>query len=232
MTINSIQVGAKNPCQAGLRIRRAHSTRLRDEVYSLRYRAYRKEEAIEPSVFEAFEDRYDHQPNHVLWALTYEDRVIGSIRTTWFDPAERHPIPEMHAYSEELAKIVANDASILSGNRLVTDPDLSSANPQAVLLLLRHFMVTASYKSSDWAVAAARSNHVAFYRRVFRARVVSESRVYPGLRCPMFLMACDLRQNDGLITQKTPSLQPRGYEQVFLDQKYQEIWEIGLPLEI
>jgi len=232
MTFNSIKVGARSPCPAGLRIRRAHTARLRDEVYSLRYRAYRKEDAIEPSVFETFEDRYDHQPNHVLWALTFEDRVIGSIRTTWFEPVERHPIPEMHAYSEDLAKIVANDASILSGNRLVTDPDLSSASAQAVLLLLRHFMVTASYKGSDWAVAAARSNHLAFYRRVFRASVASESRLYPGLRCAMYLMACNLRQNNALITTSTPTLKPRGYEQVFLDQKYQEIWEIGLPLEI
>ena len=216
----------------GLRIKRAHTAPLRDEVYCLRYRAYRKEGAIEPSASGAFEDRYDHQPNHVLWALTYEDRVIGSIRTTWFDPQERHPIPEMHAYPKDLAKVVADDASVLSGNRLVIDPDLRSVSVQAVMLLLRQFMVTASHRRSDWAVAAARSNHLAFYRKVFRASVISEGRVYPGLRCPMHLMVCDLRKNEGLITSTMPSLRPRGHEQVFLDQKYQQIWEIGLPVEI
>jgi len=100
------------------------------------------------------------------------------------------------------------------------------------MLLLRHFMVTALHRASDWAVAAARSNHLAFYRRVFRASVVSEGRFYPGLRCPMHLMACDLRRNNALITKTTPLLEPRGYEQIFLDQKYQEIWEIGLPVEV
>jgi hypothetical protein len=234
ITANKTNLGARNACAPGLRIKRAHTALLRDQVYCLRYRAYRKEDAIEPSASGAFEDRYDHQPNHALWALTYEDKVIGSIRTTWFDPAQPDPIPEMHAYRDDLAKLVADDARILSGNRLVTDPDLSSASAQAVLLLLRHFMVTASYRAFDWAIAAARSNHLAFYRRVFRACVVSQGRVYPGLRCPMHLMACDLRQNNVLfaITQGTPSLRPRGYEQIFLDQKYQEIWEVGLPVEI
>src|SRR5437870_2191383 len=157
MTFNAPNLGAKSACVPGLRIKRAHSATLRDEVYSLRYRAYRKEDAIEPSACEAFEDRYDHQPNHALWALTYEDKVIGSIRTTWFDPAEPDPIPEMHAYREDLANLVADDPRILSGNRLVTDPDLSSASAQAVMLLLRHFMVTALHRGSDWAVAAAQS---------------------------------------------------------------------------
>ena len=231
MTANASNLAGKRACVPGLRIKRAHTATLRDEVYSLRYRAYRKEDAVDPNASEAFEDQYDHQPNHALWALTYEDKVIGSVRTTWFDPAEPHPIPEMDAYREDLAKVVAKDACILSGNRLVTEPNLSSAGAQAVLLLLRHFMVTASHRASDWAVAAARSNHLVFYRKVFRASVVSQSRMYPGLRCPMHLMICDLRRNNAFITEETPSLKPRGYEQVFLDQKYQEIWEIGLPVE-
>jgi len=99
MTANLMNRGAITGSAATLRIKRAHTSRLRDQVYCLRYRAYRKEDAIEPSACEAFEDRYDHQPNHVLWALTFEDVVIGSIRTTWFDPAEPQPIPEMHAYA-------------------------------------------------------------------------------------------------------------------------------------
>jgi hypothetical protein len=228
---NPMSFGAKRAREARLRIKRAHTAPLRDEVYCLRYRAYRKEDAIEPSVAETFEDQYDHQPNHVLWALTYEQKVVGSIRTTWFDPAERQPIPEMRGYSDDLAKLVPDGACILSGNRLVTDPDLSSVSAQAVLLLLRHLMVTASQKASDWAVAAARTNHLAFYRRVFGVSVVSESRVYPGLRCPMHLMACDLKRNSGLIMERTPMLKPRGYEQILLDPNCEDLWEVGLPLE-
>jgi hypothetical protein len=231
VTRNRMRFGAKRAREAGLRIKRAHTAQLRKEVYRLRYRAYRKEDAIEPSAAGTFEDQYDDQPNHVLWALTFEQKLVGSFRTTWFDPSERQPIPEMRGYSDDLAQLVPDGACILSGNRLVTDPDLSSANAQAVLLLLRHLLVTASHKASDWAVAAARTNHLAFYRRVFRVNVASESRVYPGLRCPMHLMACDLKQNRELIMERTPLLKPRGYEQILLDPNCVDLWEIGLPLK-
>jgi len=213
-----------------LRIKRVHSGQLRDEVYCLRYRAYRKEEAIEPNEAEAFEDEYDHQPNHILWALTYEERVIGSIRTTWFNPDEPYKIPEMQAYCDAISCAVPGGARILSGNRLVTDPDLASVSSRLVLILLRHYMVVARNKA-DWAIAAARTNHLAFYRRVLHLEKVSEGRTYPGLLCPMHLMACDFHKNIPEVIVKTPLLKPKGYEKIFLDPNYEDVWEIGLPVE-
>lgn len=212
------------------RIKRAHSPQLRDEVYCLRYRAYRKEDAIEPNDLQSFEDQYDHQPNHVIWALTCEERVIGSIRTTWFDPEEPYKIPEMQAYGDVISSIVPSDARILSGNRLVTEPDLVSVSSRLVLILLRHYMVVAR-TMADWAIAAARTNHLAFYRRVLHLEKVSEGRIYPGLRCPMHLMACDFHENFSQVIERTPLLKPRGYEKMFLDPNYQDVWEIGLPVE-
>ncbi len=213
-----------------LRIKRVHSPELRDEVYCLRYRAYRKEDAIDPNEKESFEDLYDHQPNHILWALTSEERVIGSLRNTWFDPDEPHKIPEMQAYSDAISSAIPPDARICSGNRLVTEPDLASVSSRLVLILLRHNMVVAR-KKADWAIAAARTNHLAFYRRVCHLEKVSEGRTYPGLRCPMHLMACDFHKNISEVIERTPLLKPRGYEKVFLDPNYQDVWEIGLPVE-
>ncbi len=213
-----------------IRIKRAHTALLRDEVYALRYRAYRKEEAILADPSEMFEDRYDHQPNQILWALTLEEKVVGSIRTTWFDPASPHTIPEQAAYSDDIAKVAPKHARLLSGNRLVTDPDLGSMSSQLVLMLLRYHMVVADQKA-DWAVAAVRRNHVPFYQRVIRVRRASEGRLYPGLLCPMFLMACDFNENIGPVLERTPLLKPRGYERIFLDPAYQDVWEVGLPVE-
>lgn len=214
-----------------LRIKRVHSPQLRDEVYCLRYRAYRKEDAIEPNDLESFQDQYDHQPNHVLWALTCEERVIGSLRNTWFDPDAPYKIPEMQAYSDAISSTVPTGARIVSGNRLVTEPDLILMSSRLVLILLRLNMVVAGAKA-DWAIAAARTNHLAFYRRVLQLEKVSEGRAYPGLRCPMHLMACDFHKNVSEVMGRTPLLKSRGYEKVFLDPNYQDVWEIGLPVEV
>ena len=213
-----------------LRIKRAYSRRLREEVYALRYRAYRKEDAIEANAAESFEDEFDHQPNHILWALSSEEKVIGSIRTTWFDPNQPHSIPEMKAYADDISGGVPANARIVSGNRLVTDPDVVSITPQLVLLLLRHYMVIAHQKA-DWAIAAVRVNHVAFYRRVLHLEKISDAKTYPGLRCNMHLLACDFHQNIGAVMEKTSVLRPRGYEKLFFDDNYEDVWEIGLPIE-
>lgn len=213
-----------------LRIKRAYSRRLREEVYALRYRAYRKEDAIETNKTESFEDEFDHQPNHVLWALSSEEKVIASIRTTWFHPNEPHVIPEMKAYSNDISAGLPTNVRIVSGNRLVTDPDITSITPQLVLVLLRHYMVIANHKA-DWAIAAVRVNHVAFYRRVLNLEKISDAKIYPGLRCSMHLLACDFQRNIGAVVEKTPMLKPRGYEKLFLDDEYEDVWEIGLPVE-
>jgi len=214
-----------------LRIKRAHLPPLREEVFALRYRSYRKEAAIARHPSEAFEDEYDYQSNHILWALTFEERVVGSIRTTWFEPGANELIPEMRTYSEEIAELVPEGCRLLSGNRLVTDPDLSLMSAQFVILLLRHHMMVAALKA-DWAVAAARINHVAFYRRLLMLEKASSPKMYPGLLCRMYLMACDFRANIDQVLLNTPMLRGRGYERLLLDNDYADVWEIGLPVEV
>jgi len=214
-----------------LRIKRAHSQKLRDEVYALRYRAYRSEGAIDSNSRERFTDTYDEQPNHVLWALCDHERVVGSIRTTWFDPIEPHlRIPELDAYSDDVTRIVPDGKRLLSGNRFVTEPERERKNSLIVLLLLRHHMIVAQQRA-DYALAAVRQNHLSFYRRMLRLAKISEGRIYPGLASTMYLTACEFAPNIDHVYSSNPILRPKGYERVLLDEKYQDIWEVGLPLE-
>lgn len=214
-----------------LKIKRAHTEDLRDAVYSLRYQAYRREGAIDELQGERFEDKYDQQPNHVLWALCDQERVVGSIRTTWFDPSEPSlRIPEMDGYAEDLPKFVPADVRLVSGNRFVTDPDRKDRDSSYALLLLRHYMVVAHQKAG-FSLAAVRANHLPFYRRVLKLERVSEPKLYPGLKSMMYLTACDFEANIERVYSKTPVLRPRGYEGVFLDETCREVWEDGIPVE-
>jgi len=215
-----------------LRIKHAHTAALREKVFRLRYRAYRKEDAILPNASEAFEDAFDRQPNHVLWALTDEDKVVGSVRVAWYDPKDPHQIPEMGAYSDELGQAIPVGTRILSSSRFVTDPDVTQTTAQFAQILMRHVFVTAAEKLLDWGVTAVRSNHVAFYRRTFGAKVVSEARLYPGLRCPMHLLALRFTVAAEKLRQSVPLLRPQGNERVLLDPQCRDLWEQGLPVAV
>jgi hypothetical protein len=213
-----------------LRIKRVHTPELRDEVYALRYRAYRAEGAIEKIASERFEDKYDAQPNHITWALTEHEKVVGSIRTTWFDPNAPWSIPEIEGYAADVERIVPGGKRILSGNRFVTEPDRVDRDSLYAILLLRHYMLVA-HQRAEYALAAVRVNHLPFYRRVLRLERASDGQIYPGLTSVMFLTACDFQENIDQVYTNTPMLRPRGYERILMDDNYQDIWELGLPVE-
>jgi hypothetical protein len=213
-----------------LHIKRVHSQSLREEVYALRYRAYIHENAIEPCGTQRFEDKYDSQPNNILWALTENQRVVGSIRTTWFDPASSWSIPEIDGYAEDVKKVIPHGKKILSGNRFVTDPNRIERGSSWAIFLLRHHMLVAESRA-QFALAAVRTNHLQFYSKVLKLDRVSEGRIYPGLKSTMFLTACEFQLHVNQVYELTPKLKPRGYERLLLDVSYQDLWEIGLPLE-
>jgi hypothetical protein len=219
-------------CLWMLRIKRAHTEDLKEEVYALRYRAYLQEGAIEPHPSERFCDHFDNQPNNVTWALTDHGRVVGSIRTTWYDPADpTHKIPEQLGYPEEVERLATASQRILSGNRFVTEPDRPQRDSLYPILLLRHHMMVA-HQRADLALAAVRSNHLPFYRRMLQLERVSEGRIYPGLKSVMYLTACNFSNGVDSVYVNTPSLKPKGYERMFLDLNYKDIWEVGIPAEI
>lgn len=212
-----------------LRIKRVQSPELRDKVYELRYRAYRSEEAIQQSVSTRFEDKYDHQDNHVLWALTDDDQIVGSIRATWYDPDKPDvEIPEMEGYRDDLSSYISSKRRMLSGNRFVTDPRRRDRGRLYAMLLLRCHMVVAHDKS-DYSLAAVRVNHLQFYRRVLRLDKISVGRQYPGLISTMFLTACEFSKNIDDVYRANPVLKPNGGERIFLDDSCKSLWEVGLP---
>ena len=214
-------------------IKRVWSSQLRDEVYSLRYLAYRNEGALDENPDKKFEDKFDHQSNHVLWALTVNNKVIGSIRTTWYDPNESHnTIPEQIAYSDEIDRVIGHrriEARLFSGSRFVTHPDIPKYSSNYALLLLRYHVMTFMEKNCDWAFAAVRKNHVPFYKRTLRLNILSEARKYPGINSMMHLTGCNFPENIERVYLKTPSLRPDDTDKKLLDENQQDFWEVGTP---
>ncbi len=217
-----------------LRIKRVHTPALREQVYAMRYRAYRRENAIPESTYERFEDEYDLQPNHVLWALTENENVIGSMRNTWHcSESSEYLIPEMTCYGDEIIKSIPSNARILSSNRFVIEQEQSVMDSTDILLLLvRCSMLTADYKKIDWIVAAARKNHLPLYQYLLKLEQASDSKIYPGLSSAMYLMVGNLEKTLTAVYEKNPNLKPFGYERMFFDENYRDVWEIGLPVEL
>jgi N-acyl-L-homoserine lactone synthetase len=214
-----------------LRIKRIYSENLRNEVYALRYRAYRN--TLEEIPNGLFVDEYDSHPNHILWALSDDDEIIGSIRTTWANPLQKtHIIPEMLVYGDFINQLIPRDVCIASGNRFAVEPSRRKENMRYMMLLLRVHIIALLHLQCDWVVTVARTRHVAFYRDVLNHTQVSEGRAYPGSTCAVNLLTLDFKKNVNSLYQKSPILIPKGSEHILLDDACQKIWETGVPIEL
>jgi hypothetical protein len=213
-----------------LEMKRALSRELKEQVYALRYRAYRSVDAIEESPYERFSDAYDEQPNHALWALLENGRLVGSIRSAWYEPQSVWSIPELDTYATDLALVPGAELGLYSGNRFVVCPDFAKRSDTYAMHLLRfHILLAQTFPAV--VLAAVRGHHVPFYKRVLLLERVSKARLYPGLNCSMYLLACRYHEQIAAVYEKTPSLFPKEHERMLVDPAAADRWESGVKLE-
>lgn len=188
-----------------LRIQLVNDSELRDEVFRLRYRAYLSEGEIPESRSSQFADEYDSRPNQVTWALFHNDKLVGTMRSMFYQPSSQLLLPEHKVFGDQLVKSVPNDVRVVSGNRFAVDPDSDRNDKRYSFALLKHHMMVALVKA-DWAVAAVRTNHLAFYRRVLQMQVASEPRFYDEMNSGFTLLSANVLDNYSAICSRHPSL--------------------------
>jgi hypothetical protein len=191
--------------QNELRIEPVVDKALRMAVYRLRYRAYSTEGEIPSNPSGLFFDKYDEQPNHALWALFEGDRLVGTIRSTFYDPNGRFLLPEHGVFGDLIPKVVPPEARIVSGNRFAVDPELDKNNKRYTFALFKQHMLVALVKA-DWAMAAVKAHHLPFYARVMRLEQRSEARYYKEMTSGFYLMAANVLDNYPVVCSRHPTL--------------------------
>lgn len=183
---SSPQAVASVPCDA-VRVVRAETPALRDQVYALRYRAYRRVEAIAENLDERFSDAYDRKPNAMPYLLLAGDIPAGSIRACVYRPGEDFGLPAFETYREEIASQIGLDKRIVESSRFVFADEAFDVTLDLQYHLYRMIAANALVHNADWVITAMRRRHVPIYRRLFGAQRLSEPKPYYGLRDEMVL---------------------------------------------
>lgn len=173
---------------------------VRQDAYKLRYRSYRASGYIDKNELKLFSDRYDSMAS-VSTVVIYEgDFAVASVRTCLLARDTSLTSPALEAFPEEVRQILGKDVdNAFAGRgievtRLVRAPEAEN-NQGLVFLLYRIAGYIAMRTHSQIHLACVRANHAPFYRRLGYS-AASEPRSYPGLKCPMLLMASDREQFD------------------------------------
>jgi hypothetical protein len=170
------------------------------DAYRLRYESYLDSGFINPSPTKLFSDKFDDLSNAVTIVIYSEERAIASVRACFLSKSADLTSPAKETFPDEVSRILQDSATSARNleaveiTRLVRSPE--AANNQGLVFLLYrlagHLALLNDFKV---VLSCVRQNHISFYKRL-RFHEASGPKLYPGLSCPMQMLACSREDYD------------------------------------
>lgn len=195
--------------------RLADTSQEREDIYSLRYRAYLREGAVEPSATRRVTDRYEDLPNAWTFGVYLHGELYGSVRISVLTSEWRMSC-STEIFGEMLHPRLDRGETIIDPARFVADPDKAKRFPELPYLTLRLAYLACEYFNANVGLAIVRAEHQAFYRRVFLHKTIAEPRVLPGLLKPVGLMAVDFPAMREKVFERYPVMRSTAFERRML----------------
>jgi hypothetical protein len=205
----------------GVDYRRIETLGEKDQLYSMRYKAYRHGELIPPSDDQRYNDRFDDAPNAYTFGIYIDGELCSSLRLHVLTPEQRM------SYTTELFGDILNPRLdkgevFVDPARFVADPEKARRFPKLPYLTLRLAYLACDYFDADTGLALVRPGHQAFYRQVFMHQPIAEPRQFPNALVKVALMASDFRASRERVLARFPILRSSALERHMLFRRSEE----------
>jgi hypothetical protein len=175
----------------------------RKAIFRLRHQAYVRDGTILPSAPGIFSDRYDEIGNFYLFGLYIDDELGSSVRLHVL--SREHPYsPSLEIFSDVLQPELNAGKVIIDATCFVADANIARLHRELPYATFRLCILAARYFGADYALAAVRAEHQAFYRRAFNNQLICEPRPYRSLAKPIGLMAVHYPSEADQLGQRYP----------------------------
>ncbi len=195
--------------------RLAQTPEEKDEIYRLRYRAYLREGAIQPSTDGRVIDQFEDAPNAWTFGVYFHGELYSSIRVSVLT-SEWRMSPSVELFGDVLHPELDKGRVIIDSTRFVADPEKARNFPELPYVTVRLGSMAGVHFNADYGLAIVRPEHQAFYRRVFLHETWCEPRTYPGLVKPVGLMAAHLPTVRDRVLARYPFLRSSAFERRIL----------------
>jgi hypothetical protein len=170
--------------------RQATTDAEKEAIYRLRYEAYLREGALAPSFARRLSDKYDDLDNSWTFGIYVEGELASSIRIN-VASSDFPDIPAMASFGDILEPYLDAGKVLVDPTRFVADHALARRHPELAYVTVRLAWISGEYFRPDLAISTVRTEHQAFYRRVFGKTVAAPARPYPPLTKPLSLLTLD-----------------------------------------
>lgn len=149
------------------------------DIYRLRYKAYRMNEVVPYSEDRIIYDELDEVPNVYKFGI-YVDQVLVSTLRVHHVTAATPWSASTKTFSDILQPMLDRGLTFVCMSRFGTDPEWSRLLPQLPYVTLRLASMACLYFNVPYGLSTVREDHGGFYRRIYRSQRIGPGRPYPG----------------------------------------------------
>lgn len=199
--------------------RLADSEEERDAIFRLRYQAYLAEGNIAPNASGRFTDAYDDTDNAWIFGLYLDGKLASSIRLH-IASKENPEFPSYKVFSDLMRPELDAGKVIIDPTRFATDRTFSRLYPGLPYVTLRLCWLAAEHFHAEHFLVAIRTEHQAFYKRVFNHRLICDARPYPLLDKPISLMTVNQAEVADQVHRRYPFFRSTYFERRMLFDRF------------
>lgn len=195
--------------------RRCNSGEDMEDIYRLRYKAYRAHGLVDEIASMSMRDDLDEAPNCYRFGVYLDDELISTVRLHHVTHAEPYS-PSMTVFGDLLKPRLARGQSFIDPGRLAVDPDIGSSIRVMPYITLRLAVVANSFFDTTSTICMIREEHQAFYKRIFNSEQVATPRPYASVNVMAILYESNCEKNLESIYERFPFFRASSLEQRLL----------------
>ncbi len=183
-----------------------------EAIYRLRYQAYRRENFIPPNAERLCTDELDTTPNKHLFGIYIAGELVSSIRLSILSKEHPHS-PSMMAFSDILNPWLDAGQVFIDPSRFVTERNVPLVYPELPLAMMKIPIMAAQYFKASYGLSTVRTEHAAFYKRVFHSKQVSDIRHFPYVDMNVVMLRTETKHPERGIFRRYPFFRSNYLEQ-------------------
>jgi hypothetical protein len=151
-----------------------------EDIYRLRYKAYRSNDMVPDDERHSISDELDETQNVYRFGIYVEQRLVSTMRihhVTRDQPAS----PSTKAFGDVVQPMLDAGQTFVCMSRFASDPEWTRVYPQLAYVTLRLAGMACFFFEASYGLSTVREDHAGFYRRTYYSEQISEARSYPGV---------------------------------------------------
>lgn len=165
-----------------------------EDIYRLRYKAYRSNDMVPDRLDHMIHDELDETPNVFRFGIYVDQRLMSTLRIHYATKAQPWST-STKAFGDLVYPMLNAGDTFVCPSRFASDPEWTRAYPQLAYVTTRLASMACYHFDARYGLSTVREDHAGFYRRIYYSERISEPRPYPGVFNRVVLYRTDAHLN-------------------------------------